>query len=418
MRAGSRAAVLILFLLLPAVLSCRLFEPAAGGGFPTPSPVPGTSPVPRQITTPVPPVPSGSPLVAGYYASWSVYARGYSVADIPAETLSHLIYAFAVIDESGECTPGDPRVDETSFAALRQLKETHPHLRTLISVGGSGAAGSFSRAAVDPAGRQRLAASCVAFMQQHGFDGIDVDWEFPGPEEGEAYLALLAELRAHLDAAGPRAEAGEAREAYLLTIAYGASPYQYDDIDLAQASALVDWINLMAYNYHGPWSDHTGFNAPLYPSTRDHTAGALERETFNLHTAVQAYLERGVPRTKILVGLPFYGIGWGGVPAENDGLAQPFDPAPDRTRSYDYREIASELVVPGSSYRRFWDEEARVPWLYSAEEGVMISYDDAQSLAEKADYVQEQGLGGVMLWHLAADDASASLLQAVTQALR
>lgn len=418
MRADSkRQAFCLLFILLPAFLACRLFEPAPGEGALTPSPAPSPSPALTPLPETAAPLPPAGEIIAGYYASWSVYARGYTVENIPADRLTHVIYAFAVIDERGECAPGDLQADPTNFDALRRLKAAHPHLRTLISIGGRGTAESFSRAAASADDRQRLAASCVAFMQQHGFDGIDVDWEFPQPEQAGAYLALLAELRARLDAARPGPGNGGESEPYLLTIAYGASPYQYDDIDLSQAAALVDWINVMAYNYHGSWSGLTGFNAPLFPSSRD-PAGNLERETFNLHAAVQAYLERGVPGPEIVVGLAFFGNGWGGVPPENNGLYQSFDPAPDRTRSYDYREIAGDFLDPGSGYRRFWDEEARVPWLYSVEEGVMISYDDAQSLAEKAEYVQTQGLGGVMLWHLAADDPSAALLEAVFQALR
>jgi chitinase len=113
------------------------------------------------------------------------------------------------------------------------------------------------------------------------------------------------------------------------------------------------------------------------------------------------------------MGVPFYGRGWGGVPAENDGLGQPFTRLPGDQGSFKYRELGD--FIPGMT--RYWSEEAQAPWLYNATTQIMISYDDPESLALKAAYAREHGLGGVMIWELGCDDAEHSLLSAVNEGL-
>ncbi len=125
---------------------------------------------------------------------------------------------------------------------------------------------------------------------------------------------------------------------------------------------------------------------------------------------VQVFAEAGVPRDKIVVGVPFYGRGYTGVPDVNDGLFQPYM----STMSVAYHTIKADYLP---KLRRFQHPESGVPWLYDAKSGTMLTYDDPESIARKVDFVREQGLGGVMLWELSGDDNEASLLKTISSRL-
>lgn len=373
--------------------------------------------------------PGATGRIVGYFVAWGVYGRDYHVADIPAERLTHINYAFANISADGRCELGDPYADidkfyegdswdagalRGSFHQLQLLKQRHPHLRTLISVGGWSWSGRFSDAALTDTTRRAFAASCVDFMLQYGFDGIDIDWEYPvggglptnttRPEDRANYTLLLAALREELDARAPGS---------LLTIAAPAGPGIYANLELDRIDDHLDWINIMTYDFHGGWDPITNFNAPMYASTGDPTPDPATRASFNVDAAVTGYLGAGVPGSKIVVGVPFYGRGWAGVAATNDGLFQPHSGLPAGTWEagvFDYHDLAANYV---DACTRHVANDARVPWLFCADTGVMISYDDPESLALKRDYVVDRDLGGVMFWELSGDDAASSLLRAL-----
>jgi chitinase len=376
--------------------------------------------------------------IVSYFTEWSIYQRNYHVANIPADKITHLNYAFAKIN-NGECAlfdsfaavdkayPGDKwdaGVLRGNFNQLLQLKKKHPHLKTLIAVGGWTLSGPFSDAALTDESRSKFARSCVAFMVKYGFDGVDLDWEYPvggglesnrtRPEDKRNCTLLLAVLRRELDARGK-----SDGKRYLLTIAAPAGPKTFANLELDKVHEHLDWINLMTYDFHGGWSPLTNFNAPLYSSSTDPTADETIRKHFNVDAAVQAYLAAGVPPGKIVVGVPFYGRGWGGVKNVKDGLYQPHAANPPKgtweAGVYDYRDLAANYL---GKYRRYRHDEAGVPWLYDEASGVMISYDDSQSLQRKAEYVLKHDLGGVMVWELSGDAPDSPLLNALHGILR
>lgn len=364
--------------------------------------------------------------IVAYYSSWSIYARQYFVTDIPADKITHINYAFANISESGECTLGDPWADsefpypgETegsgllgNFNQLRLLKERHPHLQTLISVGGWTWSDHFSDVALTDESRQRFAASCVAFMRQYGFDGLDIDWEYPAgggepgnverPEDPANFKRLMDELRRQLDEQGQ----ADGRQ-YLLTIATGAGNRHLEGIDWEAVHPALDWINIMAYDYSGSWSRQTGFNAPLYLEKGSESGGSAD-------AAMRAYREAGVPADKLVLGVPFYGRGWREVAEVNNGLHQLYGAVSAGGGFYNYRDLVGILI---ENMPRYWSDEAKVPWLYMPETGLMISYDDPESLTYKVNYVRDNGFGGIMIWELASDDKDATLLRAVHAAM-
>lgn len=370
--------------------------------------------------------------VIGYFAGWSVYDRAYFVTDIPAEHLTHINYAFANYTLDGEVIVGDPWGDmqmpypgeqesgdeRGNFNQLRLLKERYPHLQTLISIGGWTWSQFFSPVAADPERRQRFADSAVEFMLRHGFDGVDIDWEYPGAQghplnrrsddDPENFILLLSAVRERLDAQG--AQDGRT---YLLTIATGAGNQAIDAVDWVRVAELVDWINVMTYDMAGGWSSITGFHAPLYPSAQPPPEGT------STDTAMRRYLATGVPADQLVVGVPFYGRGFASVAATNDGLHQPFEGSPPGTwepGAFDYGDLVENYIgAPG--YTRYWSDAAQSPWLFNAETGVWISYDDPEALTVKANYVRDNGFGGLMFWELSADDDDATLLTTLSAAL-
>lgn len=371
--------------------------------------------------------------IVGYFTSWSIYARGYSVLDLPAGKLTHLNYAFANVSEAGECMVGDEHADtqylypgETddgqlhgNFKQIQLLKQQYPNLKILISVGGWSWSGKFSDAALTAESRQKFAKSCVALMKQYGFDGIDIDWEYPTgggldpragrPADTANFTLLLAELRAQIDA-----HARQDGTHYLLTIAAPAGPESYKKLQIDQLHPYLDWINLMTYDFHGGWNTTTNFNAPLYAASDDPDAANAR---LNADAALQAYLAAGIPPEKLVMGVPFYGRGWSGVADVQHGLYQPVSGVPDGTwepGAFDYYDLEAHYL---GTYTRYWHPEAQVPWLYSAEKQVMISYDDPESLGIKAAYVKAHGLGGIMIWELSQDTPANTLLNALWDTL-
>lgn len=351
----------------------------------------------------------------GYYPSWGIHAMRYPVSDIPADKLTCVNYAFAGVSADNECVSVKPADDNVNFPQLVQLKRQYPNLRTLISIGGASHSIYFPSAASFDAARQAFAKSSVQFMLKNGFDGIDIDWEYPTAGQKQNFTALLAELRRQLDAQG----AADGQR-YMLTIAAPARSHYYDNLELNLIPSLLDWINLMSYDFAVPSSNLTDFVAPLNsydPAIAKHAAA-------NVAASVQGYLNAGVPGNKLVLGTHFVGTGWQGVADANNGLYQEnAGPAPGTwdadggapSGSFGYQDLTQNYL---SNYSRNWHDEAKVPWLYSPDTGTFISYEDTQSLQLKAGYVTGNQLGGIMIWHLGADDDRHSLVYAIADVLR
>lgn len=387
----------------------------------TPSPTPAATPVPTPVPTPTPVAggPNLSSVVVGYYPEWGTYDRNYQVYDIPTRHLNVINYAFADISPALEVTlydrwaaveksfPGDTwnQPLRGNLNQLRKLKEQNPHLITMISVGGWTLSGRFSDAALTAASREKFAASAVRFIRQYHFDGVDIDWEYPGgggletnvsrPEDKRNFTLLLTELRRQLNAAG---QADGKR--YYLTIAAPAGPDKIANIEPAAIAGVLDWINVMTYDLHGAWESRTDHHSALYGASGDPLTTAA---------AMNAYVSAGVSRDKLVVGLPFYGRSWRGVGSTNNGLRQMGAGAARGTWDdggvIEFWDIQRRLAAEPTAYRRYWDATARVPWVYapSKEGGLFITYDDRESIGHKLDYIQTQGFRGAMFWDLSGD---------------
>ncbi|CAF1092963.1 unnamed protein product [Rotaria sordida] len=369
----------------------------------------------------------GAAIIVAYYAAWSIYSRSYFISDIPGDKITHINYAFANIDFDGRIILGDSWADvekaylgdtweqslRGNFNQLLKLKQKYPHIRTSISIGGWTWSGKFSDIAVNIENRNKFAQSCVEFIRKYGFDGVDIDWEYPvsgglpgniqRPEDKQNYVLLLKELRQQLDEAGAVDE-----KTYLLTIAAGSSPERIADMDLPNMSTYLDWINVMTYDFHGGWEAKTGHNAPLFKNNAETTTDvppSFIKSKYNCHEAIQDYLAAGIPRSKLVMGLGLYGRGWQGVNSTNlNGFSQPASTElPTGTWEngvFDYDHLKKSYIP---TYIRYWDNESKVPFLYNSITGIWISYDDRQSIRIKSDYIKREKLAGAMFWELSTN---------------
>jgi chitinase len=365
--------------------------------------------------------------IVGYYAGWK------DPIPFAARDLTVLNYAFLDIcwdgqhghpvegglkpcpSPNGALALDDPVKEGSTFARLVSLKRDNPGLRLMASVGGWTRSNRFSDMASDAATRAAFADSAVAFLRQHHFDGIDIDWEYPTDigvpcapthtcqrrEDKRNFVALGAELRAALDGAG-RVDG----KRYLLTIAAGADE-KFLRVELAGS---LDWINLMTYDFHGSWERVTGLNAPLHRDPRDPVDA-------NAEASVTRFLASGVAASKLTLGMPFYGKGWAGCAPgpEADGLYQPceglasgssqesFDFAYLTDRGYVVRDADGRYTSAGMGFIRHWNAPARSPYLFNPSTRVFITYDDELSIRDKSRFVKERGLRGAMFWELDAD---------------
>jgi len=360
---------------------------------------------------------AAQPIVGAYYPGGN--AARYPVSNIPADTVTHLFYAFARI-EDGRCVVAKDAPEH--FKQLATLKKQHPALRTIISIGGW-EAGGFSDAALTEESRNRFVSSCVAmFFDTHrgSFDGVDLDWEFPvygGPkeiaaraEDRENMTLLAKEFRRQLDA-----KAKSRGQAYLLTAALPAGRMQsagpYDpakSYDLKAMGEVLDFVNLMTYDMGTAFSSVSTFNAPLREVANDPLPPELRRAN-NVEGAVDFYLQHGVPADKIVLGVPFYGRGFRVKDATNDGLYQPY------TEPYaagDWRDIQSKLLTD-PKWTQHWHDVAQTPYLFNEDDKIFVSYEDAKSIALRSQLAKQRGLRGVFMWELTGDDDQRSLLKAM-----
>lgn len=335
------------------------------------------------------------------------------VSSQDAQQLTHINYAFANVTEEGRVVL-ESAEDSTHLSQLTALRSANPNLKILLSVGGWSWSDYFSEAALTDSSRARFARSAVDLVDKHDLDGLDLDWEYPGqpgednvyrPEDTENFTLLLRTVRRHLDEKATREGRAE-DDPYLLTIAAGATSTYLEHTNMSAVQQELDFVNLMTYDFHGPWSDHTGHLANLYsPASPD----SIQR---SVASAVDLFVDAGVPAHKIVLGVPFYGRGWIGVTDDNNGLYQPYA---ESHGAFSYDTLAQHFVDQ-RGFTRHWDEGAQAPYLWNRDSSIVITYEDPESLQAKAQFVSSRGLGGLMYWHHDHDDGT--LLQTMYEHLR
>ncbi|MCC5827654.1 glycoside hydrolase family 18 protein, partial [Alkalimonas sp.] len=247
------------------------------------------------------------------------------------------------------------------------------------------------------------------------FDGIDIDWEFPGgggalpelgsPQDGAGFAILMRELREALDALSL-----ETGREYELAAAMSGGVQKLSVVDWEDAHPYMDFINLMTYDYYGAWSGTLGHMTGLYPSDNSPIAG------FSADEAVQYLLNRGVPAEKIALGAAMYGRGWTNVSGVVDG--NPFSGIGGdgitggwERGIMDYKAIETDFMggPEASGINGFtvgWDDEAKASYVWNPTTNTLISLDTKRSVREKGSYILQHQLGGIFAWEIDADNGA------------
>ncbi len=377
---------------------------------PTPALTPTVAPTPISLPTPTP-TPEVAPQnkVVGYYAAWAAYS-GITPDKLDATKLTHINYAFANIGSDLKITLGYPDVDLSNIQKLNALKQINPNLKTLIAVGGWSWSGRFSDAALTQESRNIFADSCVDFIVKYGFDGIDIDWEYPvsgglstnvkRAEDKYNFTLLMQTLRDKL-----KARSVLDGKTYLLTFAGAAGSWYVDNIELTKLEQYIDFANIMTYDIHGTWDQYTDLVAPLYENS-----DVSPQYKGSVDSGVQSWLKTGFSAKKVVMGIPFYGYVYKAVVNSNYGLYQTYS----GSSSISYANIVSNYInAPG--YVRYFHPESKTPWLFNG--STFITYEDEESIRWKTDYIKAKGLAGAMIWEL-SQDPSKTLLNSIYQGLK
>ncbi|WP_374749638.1 glycoside hydrolase family 18 protein [Chitinibacter sp. ZOR0017] len=444
-----------------------------------PTTVPTAAPTPVGPTPA--PAPVGSREVGSYFTQWGVYDSAFFAKAVQdsgaAAKLTFINYAFGNIykqaDGTIKCDSGinkandgntagdggdawaDYQMDyaakdsvdgvadtwestlKGNFNQLKKLKAKNPNLKIFISLGGWTWSRYFSTAAATDANRKALVASCIDVylkgnLKKSGgdpaggtgvakgiFDGIDIDWEYPGVQgignnvvdavnDKHNLTLLMAEFRKQLDEYG----ASQGGKKFYLTAAIGAGSEKIDQTEPAQYSKSMDWVNVMTYDFHGDWDDTTNFHSHLYPDPADPTVGIAR--TYNIDDALTKLMANGMPADKIVLGIPYYGRGFGGVASTNDGLYQKKTRAAGKVGVQTEAGYGDYKALKDVAGVRKYHPVTKQLYLYTTT-GDWWSYDDVQTIRLKNEYLKAKGLRGNFSWALDGDDANATLTKTMAE---
>ncbi len=329
---------------------------------------------------------------------------------IQATSLTHINYAFVRIKKDGTPYLANPR-DEENLYYLTSLKKQNPQLKILLRVGGWDGSKYFSDVARTDSSRRRFASQLVVMAAMYNMDGVDIDWEYPGhigagnhylPDDRINFSLLLEELRVALNR---MAFLRNDNQHYLLTIDAGATKDWLDHVVIREITGVVDFINVMTYDYYGEWDNRTGHVSNLFESSCEPYGNSVSQ-------SVRLFEKAGVPPGKIVIGGVFYGRWWSRVDKVNKGLCQV---ARGKGGHWQYHTIAdSVLKIP--DYHAYWDKKAKAPYLWNEKEAIFVSYENPRSLEAKARYVRKNDLGGIMIQEYTGD-RHGELLQAIHKGL-
>ncbi|MET7385279.1 glycoside hydrolase family 18 chitinase [Streptomyces sp. NPDC005529] len=374
------------------------------------------------------PPPTGNAVKLGYFTEWGIYGRNYNVKNLvtsgSAAKITHINYAFGNVT-GGKCAIGDSYADydkaftadqsvsgvadtwdqplRGNFNQLRELKAKYPNLKVLWSFGGWTWSGGFGEAAKNPAA---FAQSCYDLVEDPRwadvFDGIDIDWEYPNAcgltcdtSGAAAYKNVMQALRAKF---------GTNNLVTAATTADGTSGGKVDAADYAGAAQYVDWYNVMTYDFFGAF-DADGPTAPHSPLT---SYSGIPQAGFTTADAIAKFKSKGVPASKLLIGIGFYGRGWTGVTQDAPG-GTATGPAPGTYEpgNEDYKVLKTSCPVTGTIAGTAYAHCGSNWW----------SYDTPSTIAGKMSWAKTQGLGGAFFWEFSGDTSNGELVSAINSGL-
>ncbi|XP_014681961.1 PREDICTED: chitotriosidase-1-like [Priapulus caudatus] len=346
-----------------------------------------------------------------YYTNWSQYRQGvakFLPKDVDPKLCTHIMYGFALFSTGPSYQLKSIEWnDEAMYEQIIALKQKNPQLKVMLAIGGYNFGPSqFSKMSSTAQGRKSFATNAIPFLRSRNMDGLDIDWEFPGeterggsPQSKRNYPLMMQDLMAAFEDEARRT----GKERLLLSAAVSIGQHNlrrgYDIDGICRNS---DFLNLMAYDLHGPWESFAGHNAPLH--AKEDEDGALG--TINQEWGVNKYIREGCPSEKLTLGMPTYGRCVMLANAAKHDIGDPTTgqscpPAPFTRQAgfVAYYEVCGHLK---NGYTRYFNTEQKVP--YAVKDRNFVSYDDPQSIRAKANFVKQKRLGGAMIWALDFDD--------------
>lgn len=327
-------------------------------------------------------------------------ANNGTVNQRDAKNLTHLNVAFGYL-----CLDGSIDVSHLNiFEQMEQLRAWNPQLKIVVSLVPR-EPDAFTVCAASEQLRKKVAQSSLSMVQDYHFDGVDFDWEYPcvpsngmncTPDDRHNYTLLCREVRNAYDALG---------QGNLVTIAAGADLYYVESVELPQLAEILDYVCLMTYDLKCGFHALAGHHTNLYSSTGDVFRNSCDQ-------ALRLFHQAGMPKENLLLGAGFYSRKWENISPRNNGFLQIAKTGGGYGPNY------SELVegyINQNGYVRYWDDEAKAPWLFDG--STFLSYDDEESVRLKSRYVKEQGYGGIFYWEHTCDP-SGRLLRIMAEELK
>ncbi|KAJ7853507.1 glycoside hydrolase superfamily [Mycena olivaceomarginata] len=352
-----------------------------------------------------------------YFTNWGIYAANFQPTDIVVSTLTHVLYSFAdVSPDTGAISLTDSYADtdkhfptdswsETGhnlYGCLKQLyllKLANRKLKVLLSIGGWTYSQSGHFAFVtNAAARATFVSNAVKMIEDYGFDGIDLDFEYPtSAAQGQGFADLFTALRTAFDALA--AKKGDATT-YQLTAAVSAGSANNAFLVVPQMDKALTFWNLMAYDYAGSWLTFADNQANVYGGTRTNVS---------TDSAVKHFVSSGAAAGKIVMGIPLYGHAF----EQTAGLGQPYNgigPGTIQAGIYSYK------VLPLAGAQVFENTTDISSYSYDSSSKELVSYDTPNIVKQKVQYVNANGLAGSMFWELSTDKVGATSLVGVSAA--
>jgi chitinase len=330
-------------------------------------------------------------VVVGYVPG---YNGVFDVSTVDAEKLTHINYAFVNVKDSVAWLT-NIQTDTVNFRNLNGLKTVNPDLKLMISIGGWAWSENFSDAVLTDHSRKKFAFSGKKIVEDYNLDGIDIDWEYPGmrgednifrPEDKQNFTLMFKSIRESLDSLSSKTG-----KKYFVTTAVPCFPGFLAITEMGKAAEYMDFVNLMAYDFYvgGPLAGH---HSNLFPSENDETEDSGDK-------ALRLFTAAGVPASKLVLGVPFYGRSWFMKTAENRGINRAIDSV---ARGGGYTFVKDSIMVR-TGFVRYWDDKAKAPYLWNESTRQLVAYDDEESIKLKCEYVKEKGMRGLMFWQYASD---------------
>lgn len=366
--------------------------------------------------------------VVCYFTNWAWYRQGkgkYMIDNIDPDLCTHIIYAFAVLDPNKMLIkPHDSwaDIDNQFYEKFVALKKRG--VKVLLAIGGwnDSAGNKYSRLVNNKQAREKFITHVIQFLKKYNFEGLDVDWEYPKCWQVNCKLGPSSDKKAFADFISELREAFN-EHGFLLTAAVSPNKKVIDEgYDVPLLSEKLDWISVMAYDYHGQWDEVTGHVAPMYEHPDD-----IDK-TFNANFSIQYWVQKGANPRKLIMGMPMYGQSFTLASAKNNSLnsrAYGGGEAGESTRArgfLGYYEICDRILHKG------WDVEFDVKGRmgpYARRGNQWVSFDDQAMIKHKSQYVYYNNLGGAMIWALDLDDfkgvcdcGTYPLLKAINKILR